>query len=120
MPPPTSRAVVVRRPNPKMSLPHDQFLIAALEPRQLFGEHRYALPVGARHAGDVGAPEAALRAERIEHLPDVFVDVAKGVGLARIAWRAGELERDIRVFGDGEHLSQIGKSAVVLCGACAP
>src|SRR5215472_10362797 len=56
-------------------LPHHQILVATLEPWQLFGEHRHALPVRARHAGDVGAPEAALRAERVIDLADVFVDV---------------------------------------------
>src|SRR6202011_905887 len=101
-------------------LSHDQFFVAAVQPRHLFGEHRHAVPVGARHPGDVGPPEAALRAERIEHLPDVSVDVAKGVGLARIARRTGELEPDVRVFGDGQHLTQIGKSRIVLCGAAAP
>ena len=57
----------------------------ALEPRQFLGEHRHALPIRARHAGDVGAPEAALRAKRVDDLADVFVDVAIKVGFARIA-----------------------------------
>src|SRR5271169_6908030 len=42
---------------------HHQLEIAALEPRHLLGEHRHALLPRARHAGDVGAPEAALRPE---------------------------------------------------------
>src|SRR5882724_3921049 len=53
---------------------HHQLLVASLEPRQLFGEHRHALPVRARHAGDIGAPEAAPRAEGVEDLADIFVD----------------------------------------------
>src|SRR5271168_4867801 len=56
-------------------LSHDELLVAALEPRQFLGEHRHALPIRARHAGDVGAPEAALRTERVHNLTDVFVDV---------------------------------------------
>ena|SRR6516165_8525267 len=43
-------------------------------------------PIGARHAGDVSAPEAALRAERVDDLADVFVDVAVGVGLATLSF----------------------------------
>src|SRR6516165_4270524 len=80
-------------------LSHNELLVAALEPRQFLGEHRQALPIGARHAGDVGAPEAALGAERVKDLADVFVDVAIGVGLARVTRGAGELDRDIREFG---------------------
>src|SRR5216683_8415638 len=71
-------------------LAHDKFLVMTLEPGQFFGEHRHALPVRTWHAGDVGAPEAAPRAERVIDLADVFVDVAIGVGLARIARRARE------------------------------
>src|SRR5262249_51409288 len=80
-------------------IPHDQLLVASLEPGQLFREHRHALPVRARHAGDIGAPEAALRAERVKDLPNILVNVAVGIGLARIARRTGELHRDIGVFG---------------------
>src|SRR6516165_8629117 len=73
-------------------------------------------PIGARHAGDVGAPEATLRAERVDDLADVFVDVAVGVGLARIARRPRELDRDIGVFRERQHLAQIGKGGIVLSG----
>src|SRR5439155_7640223 len=90
-------------------LPHDEVLVATLEPWQFLGEHRHALPVRTWHAGDVGAPEAALRAERVVDLADVFVDVAIGVGLARIAWRLRQLDRDIGVFGQRQHLAKIGK-----------
>src|SRR2546428_10212972 len=64
---------------------HHQLLVASLEPRQLFGEHRHALPVRARHAGDIGAPERALRPERLEDLTQIAVDVPERVGLTRIA-----------------------------------
>src|SRR5208282_5975903 len=98
-------------------LPHHELLVATLEPRQLFGEHRHALPVGARHAGDVRTPKAALRAERVIDLADVFVDVAIGVRLARIARRPRELDRDIGIFGERQHLAEIGKGGIVLSGA---
>src|SRR5262249_12648008 len=74
---------------------HHQLQVTPLEPGQLFREHRHALPVRARHAGDIGAPEAALRAEGVNDLPDILVDVTMGIGLARIARRAGELYRDV-------------------------
>src|SRR5438034_10043831 len=44
---------------------HDQFEAAALQPGQLFREQRHALTPRARHAGDVGAPEPARRAEGV-------------------------------------------------------
>src|SRR5512132_2637802 len=47
---------------------HHPLEVAALQPRQLLGEHRHALPIRARHAGDVGAPEGALGPERLEDL----------------------------------------------------
>src|SRR5215831_17572580 len=64
-------------------IPHHQFHIAPLEPLQLFREHRHALPVRARHAGNIGTPEAALRAKSVNDLPDILVDIAVGIGLAR-------------------------------------
>src|SRR5215510_13360318 len=72
-------------------IPHHQFLVAPLEPGQLFREHRHALPVRARHAGDIGTPEATLWAERVKDLLDILVDIAVGIRLTRIAWRAREL-----------------------------
>src|ERR1700751_557794 len=88
-PPATSRrAIFVRPPRYFPDDPvadcaaHDQLEVAALEPRHLFGEHRHALLPRAWHAGDVGAPEAALRPEGLDNLLCVFVDVAIGVGLA--------------------------------------
>src|SRR5262245_5136359 len=71
-------------------IPHHQLLVAPLEPGQLFREHRHALSVRARHAGDVGAPKAALRPEGVKDLAEILVDVAVGIGMTRIAWRARE------------------------------
>src|SRR6516225_7574275 len=68
---------------------HHELEVAAFEPRHLFGEHHHALAPRARHAGNVGAPEAALRPERLDDLLRVFVDVAVGVGFARVTGRAG-------------------------------
>src|SRR5712691_4712070 len=53
---------------------HHAVEVAALQPRQLLGEHRHALAIRARHAGDVGAPERAVRAEGLEDLLEVAVD----------------------------------------------
>src|SRR5205085_2734419 len=77
---------------------HHQFEVAPLQPRHLFCEHRHALLPRARHAGDVGAPEAAFRPEGLDILLRVFVDVAIGIWLARIAGRSGALDRDTGVF----------------------
>src|SRR5438445_127065 len=74
--------------------PHHQLLVAALQPRQLVREHRHALPVRARHAGDVGAPEHPRRPEGVVDAPQLVVEVAEGIGLARVARRAGGLDRD--------------------------
>src|SRR5437764_1766277 len=51
---------------------HHQLEVAALQPRHLLGEHRHALLPRARHAGDIGAPEAAFRPERLNDLLGVF------------------------------------------------
>src|SRR5438034_1548777 len=70
---------------------HDQFEAAALQPGQLFREQRHALTPRARHAGDVGAPEPARRAEGGVEAAQVVVDVASRVGLIGAARRAGRL-----------------------------
>src|SRR5216683_5865851 len=92
---------------------HHQFEVAAFEKRHLLGEHHNALPPRARHAGDVGAPEGALWAERVEDLLGVFVDVAIGVGRARIARRTGRLYRDIRVFGEREQRLLVAMRGII-------
>src|SRR5713101_1824030 len=68
--------------------PHDQLFVLRRQPRQLLGEHRDALLPRARHPSNVGPPEHALRAEGVVELPDVSVDVAIRIRLARIARRA--------------------------------
>src|SRR5262249_61108469 len=55
---------------------HDELEVTAFEPGHLLGEHRHALPPGTWHAGDVGAPEAAVRSESLDDLLRVFMDVA--------------------------------------------
>src|SRR5437879_13069217 len=81
---------------------HDQFEVAALQPGQLFREQRHALAPRARHARDVGAPEPARGAEGVVEAVQVVVDVAKRVGLIRVARRAGRLHRDAGIFREGE------------------
>src|SRR5207249_3938685 len=85
----------------------DALEVAASKPRQLLGEHRHALPIRARHAGDVGAPERAVRPERLEDLAEMAVDVPVRVGLARIARRARHLDRDVGEPGEREHVRKI-------------
>src|SRR5206468_2276639 len=92
---------------------HHPLEIAALQPRQFLGEHRYALTVRARHAGDVRAPERALRPERLEDLAQIAVDVLVGIGLARVARRARHLDRDVGVLREREHVLEIGEGHVV-------
>src|SRR5437762_3402684 len=93
---------------------HHQFEVAPLQPRHLFCEHRHALLPRARHAGDVGAPEAAFRPEGLDNLLRVFVDVAIGIWLARIAGRSGALDRDIGVFGERQQRRLIAVRGIVL------
>ena len=52
-----------RQPSQLHGFAHDQLEIAALQSRQFFGEQRHALPPGAWHPGDVGAPEHPLGTE---------------------------------------------------------
>src|SRR3979490_2361459 len=64
---------------------HDQLEVAALQPGQLFREQRHALTPRTGHARDVGAPEQARGAEVVVEPAQVIVDVAKRVGLIRVA-----------------------------------
>src|SRR5262245_46256714 len=75
-------------------LAHHQRLVTVREPGQLLGEHRHALPPGARHLRDVGAPEHARRAEGVVDLAQVPVHSRERVRPAAIAWCAGRLDRD--------------------------
>src|SRR5436309_8622744 len=76
---------------------HHPLEVAAPEPRPLLGAHRDALPIRARHAGDVGAAERALGPERFEDLAQVAVAGFVRLGLARRAWRARPLDRHGRL-----------------------
>src|SRR4029077_18516606 len=71
---------------------HHVLEVLALQPRQFLGEEGDALPPGARHAGDIGAPEEALRPERVENSMQAVLDVAEGIALRRIMRRAGRLQ----------------------------
>src|SRR6266516_7057976 len=89
---------------------HDQLEVAALQPGQLFREQRHVLTPRARHARDVGAPEPARGAEGVIEPAQVVVDVAKRVGLIRVARCAGRLHRDVRIFREREHVREDRKS----------
>src|SRR6185503_20916226 len=99
---------------------HHPLEIAALQPRQFLGEHRHALTVRARHAGDVRAPERALGSERLEDLAQVAVDVLVGIGLARVAGRARHLDPDVGMLGQRQHRREVGKDRVVAEAGPAP
>src|SRR3989442_6849661 len=85
---------------------HDQLLVAGRQPRQLLGEQRHALTPRARHPRDVGAPEHPVGAEGIVDLPEVAVDVAERIGLARVARRSRRLDGDVRMLREREHVGQ--------------
>src|SRR5262245_51400914 len=91
---------------------HDQLLVASAEPGQLLREHRHALPPRAGHTRDVSTPEHPIRSERLVELLDLVVDVAIRVGLARVARRAGGLQRDVLLLGVREHARQMGPARV--------
>src|SRR6266478_1776163 len=64
---------------------HDEFAVAALQPWQLIGEQGHALPPGARHSGDVSAPEHPLGTEGVETAVQVRMQAAEGVFVLGIA-----------------------------------
>src|SRR3989449_11428493 len=111
----SSRGVQSSGPGPLPAEPvydgaaHHALEVAALQPRQLLGEHRHALPIRAWHARDVGAPERALGPERLEDLAQIAVDVLVRIGLARIARGARHLDPEIGVFGKRKHVRKIGE-----------
>ena len=47
----------------------------------------------------------------------IFVDVAIGIGLARIARRAGRLDRDIGIFGERQQCRLVAMRGIVLAVA---
>src|SRR5262245_32118312 len=96
---------------------HHQFHVASLEPGQFLCEHGHALPIRARHAGDIGAPKATLWTEGVKYLPEIGVNVAIRVGLARIARRPGKFDRNIGVLGEREHVAEVSKSGCILAVA---
>src|SRR6516165_11066966 len=55
----------------------------------------------------VGAPHAAVDAERVDDATDVIPDIAVGEGLVRERAGAGDLDRDVLVFCQREHLRQL-------------
>src|SRR5262245_28333967 len=92
---------------------HHPLEVAALQPWQLLGEHRHALTVRARHAGDVGTPERAVGSERLEDLAQVAVDALVGIGRARVARSSRHLDRHVGVLREREHVLEIGEGRVV-------
>src|SRR5207302_7409547 len=90
-------------------LAHYEVKVAPLQPRQFLSEQRHALPPGAVHAGDVGAPEHPLGAERVKTAVQMRVQAADRVSVLGIARLAGRLDRYVRVFG---YRQQFGLEAI--------
>src|SRR5438445_9463649 len=88
---------------------HHAFELPPLQPRQLLGEHRHALPIRARHARDVRAPERALGTERFEDLAQIAVDVLVRVRLARVARSAGHIHSDVGALRERQPLLEAGE-----------
>src|SRR5215468_9073821 len=88
---------------------HHQFPVASLKPGQFLSEHGHALPIRARHTGDISAPEATPRPEGVEYLLEIGVNVAIRIGLARIAWRPGKFDRNIGMLGERQHVAEISE-----------
>src|SRR5262249_29560866 len=91
---------------------HDELLVTGGQPRHLLREHGHALLPRAGHARDVRAPEHPLGTEDVVELPDVAVDVAMRIGLARIAGGAGGLEGYVRMLGGGHEVGQVRPGGV--------
>src|SRR5882724_532314 len=86
---------------------HHVLQILALEPRQMLGEERDALIVGAWHAGEIGAPERPLRAEGVHQPPDPVVEIRERVGLSRERHHTRGLHRHVRMLGQRANRGQL-------------
>src|SRR5437660_7475360 len=112
----TTRGNGCRRPSPSafggagerpsdpiaQRLAHYEIEIAPLQPRQFLGEQRHALPPGAVHAGDVGAPEHPLGAERVKTAVQMRVQAAERVVVLGVAGLSRRLDSHVRVFGESQ------------------
>src|SRR5258707_8556723 len=74
---------------------HHLLEVTAFQPRQLFGEHGNALAIGARHAGDVGAPEETVGPVGVENAAQPVMQVLERVRMGGIARCAGCLDGDV-------------------------
>src|SRR6202035_3111519 len=70
-------------------LAHHQFQVGALQPGQFLAEQCHALAPRTMHAGDVGAPEHASRAERVEDTMQWVVYGAERILVQRTAGLTG-------------------------------
>src|SRR6266851_7739307 len=85
-------------------LAHHEVEIAALQPRQFLGKQGHALPPGAEHAGDVGAPEHPLGTEGVEAAVQMRMQASEWIVVLGVARLAGRLDHDVRVRGERQQL----------------
>ena len=88
------------------ALAHHEVPFAALQPRHLLGEGGDALAVGAGKARDVRAPEGSLGAEGFHDAAHVAVQIAPGVGVARIGGQCAELDCHVGQACKGEQIEK--------------
>ena len=98
-------------------LAHYEVKVAPLQPRQFVGEEGHTLPPGAGHAGDVGAPEHPLGAERIKAPVQMRVQAAERVFVLGIAGLSRRLDRYIRLFSEGQQFRLVAISRLAFTGA---
>src|SRR5215813_12960928 len=99
---------------------HDVLELATLQPWQFLGEKGDALTPAAWHAGDVGAPEEALRPERVEDAVQAVLDVPERIGLRRVMRRAGRLQRHVGELGKRTELVEVDERFRILAVAVEP
>src|SRR5688572_23488852 len=83
--------------------PQDPLLVGRREPGDLLGQIGQALPVAAREAREVGAPEHPLGAERVVNAADIGLELPERVLVRRVVRQAAHLDRDIGTLRQGEH-----------------
>ena len=105
----------------RIALPITQSLSSSDRNAQLLGEVLDALAVGRlrERVGQVGAPVAAPRAERIEAALQMLGHVAERIGLLREVRRRRHLDRHVRIFGELDHLVDGRRRCAAPCAISA-
>src|SRR5580693_4841148 len=113
----------------KLILPADELTEAAahhvlklfpLQPRQFLSKEGHALPVAARHAGNVGAPKETLWPERVEDAVQPVLNISERIILRRIVRRPGRLHRDVRQLRQRHQFVEMDEGLGVTAVAVEP